>query len=157
MTHTTKKKKGFSWGVGMAVLYGTFVLFILAFVIFASTQNFDLVEKDYYAKELAYQDQIERIARTKALLEKPKVEYHAEDKTIVLHFPESFTPDNITGTLHLFRPSNARWDKTIPISLDNEGQQVIPAEWLIKGKWTIKLNWSDTGVEYYHEDMLIMQ
>ncbi len=140
----------------MAMLYGGFVLFILAFVIFASTQNFDLVEKDYYAKELAYQDQIERIIRTKALPEQPRIEYHAEDKAIILHFPESFRPDNIDGTLHLFRPSNARWDKIFPLSLDNERKQVIPADWLIRGKWTTKLNWSVAGVEYYQEDMLIV-
>ncbi len=41
----TEKRKRLSWGVGIWILYGGFVLFILACVGFASMQSFDLVER----------------------------------------------------------------------------------------------------------------
>ena len=59
--------KGMGWGKGVWLIFGGFVVFILGCVAFASMQRFDLVTTDYYARQIAYQDQIEKNARTAQL------------------------------------------------------------------------------------------
>ena len=53
-----------SWGTGIVISFVVFMSSTLAVVIYLMNQDVDLVTRDYYKKELAYQDQIERIERT---------------------------------------------------------------------------------------------
>ena len=61
----TNKKHKSKWGYGVAFLYGGFVLFMLSIVFYVSFQDFQMVEDDYYRKELVYQDQIDKMERTR--------------------------------------------------------------------------------------------
>ncbi len=153
----TKTKTDNRWGIGVFVLYGSFVLFILACVGFASFQRFDLVEEGYYDKGIKYQDQIDRVARTQNLIERPSITVDTYDRTLVVTFPQQFPADRVSGTLLLFRPSNAHWDRTEPLQLNEEGAQKIPLAGLPHGQWLVKLEWSFDAVQYYSEETLFLK
>ena len=42
----------FSWGSGIAVIYGIFFLVLITFVTFTFYQKWDLVSGDYYQEEI---------------------------------------------------------------------------------------------------------
>lgn len=141
-----------NWGKKIAVLYIGFVVATLAFVFFAMTQKVDLVTDNYYEKELKYQEQIDKIKKTKEL--KEKTEIQLIEKTVKIKFP-SLPDKNIQKDFILFyRPSDPSKDVKIQVTADSLGFQLIPVEKLTKGFWKIKLNWTSGGSEFYDESML---
>ena len=150
----TEKRKRLSWGVGIWILYGGFVLFILACVGFASMQSFDLVESNYYDKGIKYQGQIDKMERTRALAEQPAIRYD-NSGAIKIMFPESLVEAQLRGTIALYRPSNSRYDKLIAI--DGERQFDIIMHSLPTGLWKLKLDWRYNGQSYYNEETIIIE
>jgi hypothetical protein len=142
-------KRRFHWGWGIAALYGGFALFILVIVWYAAMQRFDLVDKDYYAKGIDYERQIERIRRADALPEKPMVQI--EGGELVVRFPSVGRSDDYSGTVTIFRPSAASLDIASPITLDQEFSQRVASDRLVAGLWRVKLAWTVGGIEYYQE------
>ncbi len=142
---------------GIIAVIVVFLVTVIGFVIYTATLPFNLVSKNYYAEEIAYQEQIERIERANALPEPIEVSY---DNTggLTIRFPAYFEPASVQGTITLFRPSDKRLDRHFPINLNRDGRQYIAAEYLpIPGLWKIKISWSSEGLEYYWEKEFIKQ
>ena len=148
---TSRNPKKSKWGIGIFALYGGFVVFILICVAFASMQSFDLVEPDYYQKGLDYQQQIDRLNRTASSGTHPTIGFDTPGKAIVITYPATVPVAELSGTVTLFRPSNAQWDRTIPLTLASDYRQLIPAERLAKGRWRIKINWMIGDSTYFAE------
>lgn len=107
-----------SWGWGIGIFYVIFMLSILSVVFYSTFHKQDLVVENYYEEDLAYQVQIDKIIRTKALKEKPKMSLKKPDLTI--EFPESIVELKPEGKINFFRPSNKGQDKEFDLELDNE-------------------------------------
>lgn len=155
MTSTNPKKS--KWGVGIFALYGGFVVFILICVAFASMQSFDLVASDYYQKGIEYQSQIDKLNRTAASGQAPSIGFDALSQSVSVMFPPHVSAGQVKGTITLFRPSNAQWDRTVPLSLASDGRQLISAAALAKGRWQVKVEWSVADTAYYAEDFLDLE
>lgn len=140
------------WGKKIAVLYIGFVVVTLAFVFFAMTQKVDLVTDNYYEKELKYQEQIDKIKKTKELKEKTGIQLI--EKTVKIKFPAIPDKNNPNDFILFYRPSDPSKDVKIQVSADSLGFQLIPVEKLARGFWKIKLNWTSGGFEFYDESML---
>lgn len=138
-----------SWGVKIAVLYISFVVLILAMVVFSLTRNSPLVKENYYEEEIKYQQQIDRLKRTKTLSE--EIKYQQIDGGMMIKFPEEIDVKNIKGDILLYRPSDEKKDFKLSLNLDTEREQTINIAKLDKGFWRIKLNWVMYDVEYYDE------
>lgn len=145
------------WGIGITILYGSFVVFILAIIIFAVNQNFFLVEKDYYKKELEYQARIDRMKNTNTLSERLIIEHNQKDKTLTILFPKSLTGNEIEGEIQFFRPSDAEKDFILPVKVDSIGQQIVPMTKLAKGLWKVKIRWESNKVKYYNENSFVIE
>lgn len=153
----TEKRKGLSWGVGIWLLYGGFVLFTLAIVAYASLQDFDLVESDYYEKGVAYQTQIDRLERTRALVDQPRVVVNGSARTLTLLFPKQFDAAKVSGGVSLYRPSNSAYDRTDAIRLTADREQIVSMADLPPGLWKVKLDWQYDGVSYYNEEVIVLE
>lgn len=140
------------WGKKIAVLYIGFVVVTLAFVVFAMNQRVDLVTDNYYEKELKYQEQIDKIKKTKEL--KEKTEIQLIEKTVKIKFPALPDKNSPKDFILFYRPSDPSKDVKIQVSADSLGFQFIPVEKLARGFWKIKLNWTSGGSEFYDESML---
>jgi nitrogen fixation protein FixH len=145
------------WGLGVASLYGGFVVFVLALVAFASLQRFHMVESNYYEKELVYQQQIDRTTRANTLPTRLAVQYEPSSDRIVLQFPEAGVEESVSGRIVLFRPSDRHLDKELVVQTDRQGRQYISTSGLARGLWRLKTAWARAGIEYYHEEILVLE
>ncbi|MFC1475013.1 FixH family protein [Candidatus Zixiibacteriota bacterium] len=150
-------KKNPIWGKGVYLLYGSFVFFILAMVLFSSMQDFHLVEDNYYQKEINYQSMIEKNENYLSLAQKPVWMINHQEKVIILKFPEPFVNDEVTGEIIFFRPSDKAKDINVNLDIDQSGLQIISTENFIKGKWKIKVNWQADDKRYYFEDIFFIE
>jgi hypothetical protein len=114
-------------------------------------QDFDLVDENYYDKELKYQGEIDKLNRAERLEEKIKVTQ--VDKFAVIQFPRSFNVP-ISGNIILYRPSDASLDKKFKIDINNDFQHVIDISKLLKGLWELKIDWVAGDSLYYNSEEL---
>jgi len=146
-------KLNWNWGKGMATVYIVFVIGTLSFVVYALTQKVELVSKDYYAQEVAYQKRIEQIERTNALSESVNIDI-ANNKVNIL-FPTEAIPQK--GTIHFYHPSTSSLDTIITIKENNsEKSMMIDIATLPKGHWKIVTKWFSNNTDYYSESVVTL-
>jgi hypothetical protein len=139
----------FNWGTGIFIVIIVFILAVAGFMIYVSTLDINLVEDNYYDKELVYQDRIDRINNTAALTW--KIGIKQDQGRLILQFPSQEPPIAPEGTLLLYRPSDPGKDITIPLQLNDSARQIIDIARIDRGKWVIKLDWKTNGKSYYFE------
>lgn len=134
------------WGKGILLTIIAFVGFIMTLVVISVRQDdIHLVTENYYEKELKYQDHIEREKLT-AGLERDVLVFDSQSKFLVLDLPVG-----ATGSLQLFRPSDARLDQELALTITQEGKTSIPLEKLKAGYWKVQLTWTENGEDFYQE------
>lgn len=145
--------KKMNWGHKILFIHGAFVIGILYMVYQSSKQKFDLVEKDYYAAELKYQDVIDASARAKALGGDLIVKYEMDSIKIML--PNVYSGVQVKGKAHLYYAADNNQD----INFDFETLNAYAAYKTmhhIKGLYTIKLDLIKSGVAYYYEQKIYL-
>ncbi len=144
-----------NWGTGLVIGMVLFIAFILFFVIKMSTDDkysHDLVTQDYYKKEMVYQQEIDAQQNSKDLSEKISGERVSDGWLI--HFPTSFDPARIEGTVFLYRPSNEQLDFDFPLVLSGSNL-LIPDNRLLDGRWNITIAWNYEGEQYLHKESIV--
>lgn len=135
-----------NWGSKLLIAIIIFMSFIFVLVYLSTQNDIFLVEKDYYPKGLKYQDRIDEIANAKPLRNNFKMLQLEND--VAVTFPE-IKPD--TGTITFFRPSGTSYDLIYQIEMDTANTMHFPKSKFIKGKYLVKIYWSESEKGYYYE------
>jgi nitrogen fixation protein FixH len=150
MNSTTLDKKTASWWPKLIIsAFVFFALFIGYMVRLAMQTDVDLVSTDYYKKEIAYQQHLNQVKETNNLPEPIIVTQANAAGQLSLAFPEKFAAQQVTGTIHFFRPSDAKFDFELPLQLNGDRQQHIKTGQLARGLWRVQINWQAGGNAYY--------
>ncbi|MBT0810543.1 FixH family protein [Litoribacter ruber] len=138
-----------NWGHGIAIFFTCFVAFMIFMVVKSFQQNIDLVTENYYEQELKFQQQIDKISNNKQL-ETPVAIKYKSNKVLI-----SFPPlPIIEGNIHIFRPSDSKFDLEKAVDLDENFHQAVEVDKLPAGFYRVKINWQADGKEYYTEETL---
>lgn len=139
-----------NWGKWIVVAFVVFAGLIATLVVVSMRTDVNLVTKNYYADEIAYQAQLDRKNNTEALELKPEI---ALDQTYLkVYFPAVSYVEY--GELKLFRPSDAGLDQQFKLSASADSVQVFKVKPLTTGSYRIKLMWAMEGKEYYLEKLI---
>lgn len=142
----------FNWGTGIALFYGTFVIVLVFAVIKSRTYDNSLVSEHYYADDLAYQQQYNKLVNSQALLNDLQIIKSAE--TITFQFPAEV--GKAQGEIKFFCPFDSNQDFQVVISPDARQLQEVDIAKLKTGRWKIKVNWQANGKDYYKEEAVII-
>lgn len=140
-----------NWGTGIVIGIISFMSFILYFVIKMSTDNkfhHDLVTEEYYAKEMAYQTEID--AETNTFNLKEEIQGKRTNEGWLLSFPKELNPTKIQGKVFLYRPSNQKLDFSLPITMSGNNL-LIPEKFLVDGRWNITIDWNYENTNYLYK------
>jgi len=138
-----------NWGVRIVILYVGFVALIVTLVIFSSSVNNELESKDYYAKELAFQDKINATQNENKL--NHSINYEIIGRDFILDFNVSDLNPTLSGTVFFYRPSETALDKEYPIKFDKSGKQIINLSQFKNGVYIVQINWVNNSIKYYKE------
>lgn len=127
-----------NWGTGIAIFYTIFVLFTGFMVYKAFGEDFDLVTEDYYAQEIKFQNKIDSKERAEKL--EGTLQTIVEGKNLKVLFPQKDV--ELIGSINCFRPSDETKDFTEKFDI-TDGSFTIPLNKFIKGKYLIKVEWSE--------------
>ncbi|GAA3654543.1 FixH family protein [Flavivirga jejuensis] len=143
-----------NWGTGIVIAFIGFISFIMYFIITMNvddTYDHDLVTEDYYAEELEYQKDIDKLKNAKNLSE--NITYKKTAEGLIIEFPETINVNEITGKVFLYRPSNKHLDFDTIISL-SKPSLLIPDNRLVDGRWNIKIDWQYNGNSYLFKESI---
>jgi hypothetical protein len=142
------------WGFLTAAFYIVFVIVMVSVVVWSTGHRVDLVDEDYYDKELAYQDHIDKLDRTNRLKKQPEITYNED--LIVVKFPDEFEYYEINGKINYFRPSDKDLDFTEHFEPDSSNIYARDSYGMAKGWWRIKLDWEAGDSTYYNEQEIFI-
>lgn len=147
--------KKINWGKGITIVIVLFLIVtigqVLAIHYFI---DYDLVEEEYYEAEIKYQEQIDKISRTKNLSDQVSVKLRG--KALELKFPSNFDGGRISGIVKYYKPADDLQDKIQKIILNDENRMFIDTKELSTGYWKIKIDWEVNDIQYYSEESLMV-
>src|SRR5690606_2998013 len=109
----------------------------------------DLVSKDYYKEELAYQQVIDSKNNAQALSSPVKI--NRVEEGVLIELPYEMHGRSVTGNLWFYCPSNSLKDKKLPLQVDEEGRQLVPLSFTSGGNYILKMDWATEGRHYFQE------
>ncbi|MCX7736226.1 MAG: FixH family protein [Candidatus Kapabacteria bacterium] len=142
-----------NWGTGIAIFLVLFILSLIAFILFTLTIKYDLVENNYYDKDIKYQEHIDKTKRFSELAEKPTIK--AQNGYVFINFPNVFKKNEIEGDIIFYRPSDKNLDFKMKLDISNDNTQVINMTNKAKGIWIVKVDWSIKDTKYYFEEEIL--
>jgi hypothetical protein len=142
----------FNWGYKILIVYGLFVVGMMFLVYLSTQQKFELVQKDYYADELKYQNVIDASQKAKdlggELLTVIKGGY------LIVSLPNGFKNASVKGKAHLYYAADEKRDISKSFTTDN-GVLNMELFRTMTGAYTLKLNVEMNGELYYYEQKVI--
>ncbi len=144
-----------NWGVKIAILYLSFVGLIVTLAVTCFGHKVELESKDYYAKELKFQSQIDATNNANSLT--GSIEHTVSGKTVEVTVPKELLTSDFKGEVNFFRPSDSSKDKKIVFVPDSSGKQVFQDAGFIKGVYKMQLSFTSNNKTYYKEDIINFQ
>ena len=152
---STPTKSRNLWPASIVGFFILAVIFLGSFVVWAMRQREDLVSADYYEREVRYQGQLDSLNRSQSLAVQVVVTFDPARQAIVITLPPG-KREGATGQVHLYRPSDARLDRELPLALNAEGVQQLDATALNGGLWKVRVKWTASGQEYFLDQPVIV-
>ena len=140
-----------NWGKSIVLAFVLFAVFIATLVTVCMRQDVNLVTKEYYKEELAYQNQIDRIAHTAMLKQKPELQ--VEGGYILKVKYEDFNKLN-EGVIQLFRPSDPAMDKEFELRKSSDNVQFFSTAGMSKGMYRARVRWTMDGEDFFLEQII---
>lgn len=142
------------WGTGIFIVIVIFLIVSIGTTLFFMNQKVDLVASDYYNKGIEHQKQIDRINRTNDLNDIVSIDLFNDH--ILLTFPVDSSESKFEGSIKFYRPSDSNKDFSLPVTLNDDGKQIIPTKSLLVGYWKVIVEWSQGSEEYYKEKSFVL-
>lgn len=131
----------FTWGHGIMVALGCFMIFILSLIFFSGNMG-EMVTEDYYEKTINYQTDIDAAKRANALSMQPEIIQQANG--FMIRFPEAVQ----NGDVLFLRSEDSKKDIVKPLKLNAKNEMLISSVNLIKGEYEVSLRWKQNNQDY---------
>lgn len=137
-----------SWSTKITILYLSFVALILTLVFKSFGNKTELEYKDYYSREIHFQNQIDA-SENVTKLNKP-IELVVETDKVNLSLPQELADKELDGTIYFLRPSDASSDYSLTLNTNKQGLQTIHHPFK-KGLYKVQLTFNANNTSYYKE------
>lgn len=143
-----------NWGYKILLVLILFVIGMGVMLGIALNTKNEMIDTDYYAKEMVYQSKIDASNNTNALEE--DVTVICNEQQVQLTIPTTAIQDFDNGTIEFLRPSDQSLDTTFTLALNDSGTQTFDNINFKKGKYLVRLQWQSQGIPYYFEQNLMI-
>lgn len=141
-----------NWGKGLTIAIIIIMLSFLGMVYISFRQTNEMIEDNYYDRELKYQDIINSKNRLNPYIEKLFIKDTAN--LISIELPSEISSSITEGEILFLKMDNQRMDKKIQIL---QSKTYIPKSDFQKGIYHYKIKWINETDEYFHEDQFTIQ
>lgn len=139
-----------NFGKWIFVSFVAFAGYIGTLVVITMREDVNLVSREYYAEELAYQEKLDRKENANALPQKPTIKFSGSE--VIVTFDPSVSFDN--GVVILQRPSDSSMDLKFPLQ-PGVHEQRYTTDKLKTGLYRASVTWNAQGKGYYVEQLIV--
>ena len=136
-----------NWGWRITIVYSLFALTMIGAVIYSTTLDVNLVEEDYYEKEVNYQQVINK--KENALRDSATFDVAVVGDSVVIHFPTAVAQ----GKAYFMRSADVNNDKKFELKVLN-GKQTFSIELFKAGTYNLQIDWKGNSADYYWEEKI---
>lgn len=144
------------WPYAIVAYFAVFITAMVGWAVFASSQRNDLVRADYYEEELRHQAQMDRVRRSATHPARIALSDGAGGGAVVVRLPGDHAGRVSSGSIQLYRPSDSRLDRTVPLSSDATGVQAVPVAGLAEGLWKVRVLWKVGDEEFFTDGSVVV-
>lgn len=144
-----------NWGSGIAIFYTLFVLALVGALIQSRRIQRSMVVDNYYEKDLNYKEKYDKIENSKQLTTKVNIIQNKKNGTVDITFPPGM--NGVNGEVLFYRPSSKGLDVNVPIKNLDENTLHVPMQQFIAGNWSVQVDWSSGGKDYFDKANLYLQ
>lgn len=142
-----------NWGHKIAIVYGIFMTFMITMLIVSMQYDNELVNEDYYARELLLQGQIDASGNMAAA---PfQVELASANGLVEVQFTGLSAKAHPTGDVRLYKPDDATLDESHSLLLDTQNRMTIVPRGL-RGRYKVSVRFDIDGKDYYAEKQIVL-
>lgn len=143
------------WGHKLGIAIAIFISAMLAMVFYAARQSNEMIDENYYQKELVYQSVIEA---QKNLLRVSSNNIVTQDMDeVIILLPEGTFAGFDSGAVALLRNDAERLDVRVNMEDNGSNRTVIPKSRLSAGMYRARIRWSSGGIPYYKEESVFVE
>ena len=136
-----------NWGWRITIVYSLFALTMIGAVIYSTTLDVNLVEEDYYEKEVNYQQVINK--KENALRDSATFDVAVVGDSVVIHFPTAVAQ----GKIYFIRAADVNNDKKFDLKVLN-GKQAFSKDLFKAGSYNLQIDWKGESADYYWEEKI---
>lgn len=126
-----------SWGYRITTVFTAFVLF-MGFMVWKSCgENIELVNEDYYALEINYQEAMERADNYQGLGD--TIAFYQDRDYMTFQIPGSEISDI---KVNFLRPSDSRYDMTFESENPGKGKLELEKKGMLPGHYRVSVLWN---------------
>lgn len=144
-----------NWGYKILIVIIAFMVAILSMVFVAFRQTNDMLDENYYEKEMNYQSLID--AAQNLNIVNDSILINQNESYIIVHVPRTLISNFEQGNLTFLRIDDKRKDFTFDFKPNEEGILQIEKFKFIPGAYKARMKWRNLGKDYYREQNLIVE
>lgn len=143
-----------SWGYRIIIIMGVFLAGMITMVGISMKQTNEMIDTNYYEKELAYQSIIDAKQRLNATGSKVTILETTDSLRIV--FPPELSGAISRGTITFLKLSDSKSDRNISLEHTATTGYALPSKDMQKGWYKVRIQWTNRGVVYYQEQNFLV-
>ncbi len=144
-----------NWGHKVTLGFSAFVLFMFFMVYKSMHTDFQLVSKDYYKDELAYQQVIDGTNRANQL--STAVTITQTNDMLTIQLPVEMKGKQVSASIWLYCPTDDKKDQRVTLTADADAKLLIARNTIATGNYVVKTNWKADGTAFYNEQPVRVQ
>ncbi|AHF17527.1 hypothetical protein NIASO_09275 [Niabella soli DSM 19437] len=123
-------------------------------VYIAILQTNEMIDTNYYEKELAYQSIIDAKQRLHAIGSSVTIVETADSLRVL--FPPALSGDINKGTISFLKLSDSKSDRNISLDHTKVAVHALPVKGMQKGWYKVRVQWVNKGLTYYQEESFLV-
>jgi len=144
-----------NWGHKLTIVIVTFLVVMLGMVFFAFRQTNEMVDDNYYQKELEYQGVIDA---KQNLVNVSDVNLISQTMMeVVVTLPPGTFEKLEKGNIELMRNDAKSKDVQLAIEPNGSNRRTIQKSSLSKGMYKTRIKWTNDGKEFYKEENVYVE
>ena len=144
-----------NWGHKITIVIIVFLAAMLGMVFYASMQTNEMVDKDYYKKELKYQQVIDAAQN---LINRSSDNLVSQTMMeLVVTLPVGTYEKLDEGQIEMLRTDAERKDIVKELTRIGTNRYVIQKSELSKGVYRARIKWTNNGIPYYKEESVFVE
>ncbi len=144
-----------NWGKSITIVIVSFIAIVLGMVYVASKQTNEMIDKNYYDKEIKYQTLIDAAENLNKVSKDSLITQ--SQQSVQIKIPQALCHNFKHGKLVFLRNDDQKKDLEQAFTPDAEGLFALEKARFSKGRYKVRIEWMNENTPYYREQNLDIQ